>query len=232
MDKKNTILLTVIAVATLLVAVVGASFAFFAVQETNTADVKVETSTAKGSDIFTATGTPTLSLSVTNDKMQKLAGKDSPTDEELTEAGLLVSDNSMKVTLKAGTGKATCTYKLAYTSTGDVYTKTTGADKEYTLTGTDGTQGFAETNMDALANTLAAEDAVYTITNEASANEATEQTWTFTAKFYNLTINQGAVQGADGQVTSTGQLNKNFAGSVKVTEVKCSNEAVESTEQN
>ena len=36
MDKKNTMLLTVIAVATLLVAVVGATFAFFAVTGENT----------------------------------------------------------------------------------------------------------------------------------------------------------------------------------------------------
>jgi len=39
MDKKSTVLLTVIAVATLLVAVVGSTFAFFAIQETNTAKV-------------------------------------------------------------------------------------------------------------------------------------------------------------------------------------------------
>jgi hypothetical protein len=34
MDKKNTMLLTVIAVATLLVAVVGATFAYFSVAAT------------------------------------------------------------------------------------------------------------------------------------------------------------------------------------------------------
>ena len=37
MDKKNTILLTVIAVATLLVAVVGATFAYYSVQVTGSA---------------------------------------------------------------------------------------------------------------------------------------------------------------------------------------------------
>lgn len=35
MDKKNTMLLTVIAIATLLVAVVGATFAYFAISTTN-----------------------------------------------------------------------------------------------------------------------------------------------------------------------------------------------------
>ena len=45
MDKKNTILLTVIAVATLLVAVVGATFAFFTAQNNGSTDTKVEVKT-------------------------------------------------------------------------------------------------------------------------------------------------------------------------------------------
>ncbi len=48
MEKKNTILLTVIAVATLLVAMVGATFAYFTAQrgEGAQADIKVTTSTS------------------------------------------------------------------------------------------------------------------------------------------------------------------------------------------
>lgn len=48
MDKKNTLLLTVIAIATLLVAVVGATFAYFSAQtgEGASAPVTVTTSTA------------------------------------------------------------------------------------------------------------------------------------------------------------------------------------------
>ena len=45
MDKKNTMLLTVIAVATLLVAVVGATFAFFAVTGNDTTTGATVTST-------------------------------------------------------------------------------------------------------------------------------------------------------------------------------------------
>ena len=50
-NRKNTILLTVIAVATLLVAVVGATFAYFTAQGggTATTDVKVTTSTSSSS---------------------------------------------------------------------------------------------------------------------------------------------------------------------------------------
>ena len=51
-NKKNTILLTVIAVATLLVAVVGATFAYFTAQgaQGTTADVTVSTGTAASSE--------------------------------------------------------------------------------------------------------------------------------------------------------------------------------------
>ena len=55
MDKKNTLLLTVIAVATLLVAIVGATFAFFTAQtgEGAHADVRVNTSTSDTVDYGT-----------------------------------------------------------------------------------------------------------------------------------------------------------------------------------
>ncbi len=64
MDKKNTLLLTVIAIATLLVAVVGATFAYFSAQTGNnaTADVNVTTSTV---DSTTITKFPELTLQAT-----------------------------------------------------------------------------------------------------------------------------------------------------------------------
>ena len=54
-NKKNTILLTVIAVATLLVAVVGATFAYFTAQgaQGTTANVTVSTGTAASSEFGT-----------------------------------------------------------------------------------------------------------------------------------------------------------------------------------
>jgi hypothetical protein len=48
MDKKNTMLLTVIAVATLLVAVVGATFAYFSISGTNSSESTVVTATSGG----------------------------------------------------------------------------------------------------------------------------------------------------------------------------------------
>jgi len=45
MDKKNTLLLTVVAIATLLVALVGATFAFFTATNNATGETTVETTT-------------------------------------------------------------------------------------------------------------------------------------------------------------------------------------------
>lgn len=71
MDKKNTMLLTVIAVATLLVAVVGATFAFFSI----TADVESGTQAT----VVTTTpdvGTVTLSNGTNNALVINLAAAD------------------------------------------------------------------------------------------------------------------------------------------------------------
>ena len=66
-NKKNTILLTVIAVATLLVAVVGATFAYFTAQggDAKNADIKVVTGTA-GNSSFAVDGILKLEASQTN----------------------------------------------------------------------------------------------------------------------------------------------------------------------
>jgi len=202
MEKKNTILLTVIAVATLLVAVVGASFAFFAVQETNNANVDITTTTAKASDVFSATGSGALSLNVTNDVMQEASSTSNP-------VAVSAEDSNMKVSLTAGSGKASCTYKITYTNTGAEYKMTANAANglEYTIAGTDGTQTIAETNMDKVTSfgPFTIEDTY----EEASA--ATVQTWTFTAKFYNLAVEQND------------HLNKTYSGTFKVTDVVCTN---------
>ena len=72
MEKKNTLLLTVIAVATLLVAVVGATFAYFGSFNTTVTDkagVNVKTEAAKSSAFTTSAAS--LSLSVLGSEMLK-----------------------------------------------------------------------------------------------------------------------------------------------------------------
>ena len=73
MEKKNTMLLTVIAVATLLVAVVGATFAFFSLQVSgnSTTDATVTAAKVGTATISTVTENAKLKLSLTADNMAK-----------------------------------------------------------------------------------------------------------------------------------------------------------------
>ena len=73
MEKKNTILLTVIAVATLLVAVVGATFAYFTAQggTTRTREIQIQTSTSDS----TTFGVSEQTISLTADQDTFASGK-------------------------------------------------------------------------------------------------------------------------------------------------------------
>ena len=73
MEKKNTMLLTVIAVATLLVAVVGATFAFFSLQVSgnSTTDATVTAAKVGTATISTVEENKTLKLSLTAEDMAK-----------------------------------------------------------------------------------------------------------------------------------------------------------------
>lgn len=71
MDKKNTMLLTVIAVATLLVAVVGATFAYFSVNAGDESVTNATVTTPKIGTVSLANVHPTLSLTLTAEDMAK-----------------------------------------------------------------------------------------------------------------------------------------------------------------
>lgn len=202
MEKKNTVLLTVIAIATLLVAVVGATFAYFSASVTNTEKTTVTATTAKANDVFTYTANNEIVLDgITNENMS-LAQKGQFIDSD---------EKTTTVSLQAGDGSATCTYDLVWTETSTekyaLSTTLTEGTKEFTLQGSDGTQSFAETNVDKLPVTLGS----YTITDNGSDSVATTQTWTFKAQFYNL----DAVQ--------NDQINKTFTGEISVANVECTN---------
>ena len=62
MDKKNTMLLTVVAVATLLVAVVGATFAFFTAQNTASGSTTVTTTTETIGAVTVSNPTPAMKI--------------------------------------------------------------------------------------------------------------------------------------------------------------------------
>lgn len=128
MEKKNTLLLTVIAVATLLVAVVGATFAYFGSFDTNsTQNANVNVTTGSGQSVVFKTVGKDMEYTVPDKNMGAGEGTD------LVEAGK--GDGSLTVSLSAGTTDATttCTYDVTYTGT-PKYTKVVEGEFVYTLT--------------------------------------------------------------------------------------------------
>ena len=71
MEKKNTMLLTVIAVATLLVAVVGATFAYFSLSTTGGSNTTATISTPKVGQALISTKQNSLLLTLTAQDMDK-----------------------------------------------------------------------------------------------------------------------------------------------------------------
>ena len=110
MERKNTILLTVIAVATLLVAVVGATFAYFVAsgQVENTSTVNITTSA-----VDSVTGASTdCSLAITSADMTISAADDNGTpinhDNECTLSIIATKDPN-------NSDPTVCTYDVVYT---------------------------------------------------------------------------------------------------------------------
>lgn len=69
MEKKNTVLLTIIAIATLLIAVVGATFAFFAANVTANQGLNINANLGSASAMFLANGSD-ITIDVLANKMQ------------------------------------------------------------------------------------------------------------------------------------------------------------------
>ena len=126
MDKKNTMLLTVIAIATLLVAVVGATFAYFSIQADNEGIKATDvTGTAKSTGAITMVSLEkNLSLTLTGAEMVQ-ANENTPyyaTTDPATSAYLTDKDAATydlaTFSLASGDTKYDCTYKYTVTVTG------------------------------------------------------------------------------------------------------------------
>ncbi len=120
MDKKNTMLLTVIAVATLLVAVVGATFAFFSVTGQAQGETTVTANTGKIPTIQLTTDISTLGLKVTADDMQKdaTASYYAIPSASLTQKGYEATQQNHEIaTVSASNGDAGDQYKCGITVT-------------------------------------------------------------------------------------------------------------------
>ena len=228
MEKKNTLLLTVIAVATLLVAVVGATFAYFGSFTTtvdNKAGVNVTTEAAKSSAFLTEAAQ--FKLDVAGAEMLKGEGA-------ATSVGTPTGDKAtltVKLNATDPKTKTTCTYDIyyKYDDASAVYGATdtpvtTGTEgKEFTYTLTPSTGIIVETAYVATAEKdfsvfkdATAEVKVASGTIEVSAGDAT-QTLDVNVKFYNFpTIDQTALS------------DKSFAGKfyVKQESVVCGTTAI------
>ena len=166
MEKKNTLLLTVIAIATLLVAVVGATFAFFASQTDTNANIPVNVKTAGKAGAFQSQATENIHISVTSAAMlESVANNETPINISASDKDTA----TVTANLSAPAGETvTCTYDVVWVW-GDAvntyndtpnqnYVATTGIGEgtignELTLalysgTDTTGTAVFQEKNMD------------------------------------------------------------------------------------
>lgn len=140
MDKKNTMLLTVIAVATLLVAVVGATFAYFTVAQ-STAGATTVTGNVGGDKIGTITlaGGQPLYLEVSPAEMAvglkgtnyyTVTTKSNRNATTLTDASRSIYTATLD---DEGTGTYTCTYNFTVTAEGAMLTAENAGDVELVI---------------------------------------------------------------------------------------------------
>ena len=205
MEKKNTLLLTVIAVATLLVAVVGATFAYFGSFTTtvdNKAGVNVTTEAAKSSTFLTEAAQ--LKLNVAGAEMLKGEGA-------ATAVGTYEGDKAtltVKLNATDPATKTTCTYDIyyKYDDSSAVYGATPTpvtegtANKEFTYTLTPSTgitvedtyAATAETDFSVFKNATA--EVKVASGSIAVTNDTAIQTLDVNVKFYNFpTVDQSAL---------------------------------------
>ena len=218
MEKNNkTKIVAVISSVILLLLVIGASFAYFGSFETNlNNNVAVNIITASPGNATFVSNATFLDLNVSAGKMD-LMNSDDNTPALSNEANLIISLTSGSDNLKT-----TCTYDIIYEYdyTSKVYgegeeTVTSGATKEITLEvkGNGGTNNYSEEkNFNYDSSWTAKDDTnkigpkkvlVSSVTIEnSSANTPTVQNFTFTGRYYNLSLNQKQL------------INKSFTGKI------------------
>ena len=129
MDKKNTMLLTVIAVATLLVAVVGATFAYFAVTNTGSSATSAVTTTTEDVGVVAlSNGVTEMHIKTTAaDFASAVAAKTFYAVDSSTSTDNYADTETLKnvAVIQAQGGKDTTIYKCTFD-----FTATTTATKQ------------------------------------------------------------------------------------------------------
>jgi len=119
MDKKNTMLLTVVAVATLLVAVVGATFAFFTAQNSAAGTTNVTTTTETIGAVTVTNPTATMKIKLAAAHMQEtVKGAEywaTATDADFVDKAEHVTVAQLNVDGGTETTKYVCEFTLTVT---------------------------------------------------------------------------------------------------------------------
>lgn len=213
-NKKNTILLTVIAVATLLVAVVGATFAYFTAQggSASQADVVVNTGKAGSSSLGTF-----KAINIYADASNFAQGKGDQTGTSTGTVSWTAPTNATGSTTGVTEADRTMCYTatLAITNNTFVVSKantTSAAELEFTAV--KGSKTIIDkmnitttkTNVQ-IPTTTGGTD--YTHKLVADAGATVSDSWTLTVTLKNLGVDQN---------DNTG---KNFEGAVKFDKTSC-----------
>lgn len=236
MEKKNTVVLTIIAVATLLVTVAGATFAYFTATNNVEATSAVEVTTSSLSSITSTATNCTMTVEATdmlaaNGRSDGSAYKEETCYIDITGTHPANSSSS-----------EVCEYTLSYTPTSPLTYKSTGAvnaaKKEVILEGaatTTGTYasstGVTEFSVNASNTEFELYDvstqtalfplvsgqpgkATFTYGGPTPSDQVTEATvstvrWTFHLKFFNYDFDQNILGG------------KTFGGSISVDGFNC-----------
>lgn len=220
MEKRNTMLLTVVAIATLLVAVVGATFAYFTATGNTTASSEV-TVTTSSHDSTTATGGQ-VSLTVTATDMQESNGSNSnpPAIGESNTPGHV----TLATSVGSGGGTSICTYNIIYTpNSNGAFTYSALNTTPYpelvirlkaeatNATISSGYETYVDKNIAGVTSASPLTLVSGATLTVAGANKTGSVLWSILPIFYNLAIKQDDNAG------------KAFGGSVTFDSVQCVN---------
>lgn len=212
-NKKNTILLTVIAVATLLVAVVGATFAYFTAQggSASQADVVVQTGKAGSSSLGTF-----KAINIYADATNFAQGKGDQTGTSTGTVEWTAPTNATGSTTEVTEADRTMCYTATLEITNNTFVKsaantTDAAELEFTAVKGSTTiidkMDITTTKTNVQIPTTDGTD--YTHKLVADAGATVSDSWTLTVTLKNLGVDQNDNNG------------KNFAGAVKFDKTNC-----------
>ena len=212
-NRKNTILLTVIAVATLLVAVVGATFAYFTAQGGTSANTNVNVQTAQTSNgSFTINGS--ISINANQENFYQGAGNQTSTATAKVEytasstaasdfcytVGLQVTANNFEYTTEESTPELTFTARKS-ANAANLDSATTLIDAQDITTTTASTTIKVPTSVGG---------GEYNHQISATQGQTITDQWDFTVTLVNLSSDQNENTG------------KTMTGQIVFTQVECS----------